>query len=244
MDESAYLVEAQVEASHWWFVVRRKLLARELERAGVSRSALVLDLGAGTGATLAMLRRTGATVHGLDVSPTAARFCRSRGLSTVTVGDAANLPYPGSCFDAVVLTDVIEHLADDSAALRGVERVLRPNGVAIITVPAFEALWGPNDDAAHHQRRYRAREVRTLAATAGLSIERGYYFNFLLFVPIWLVRRAMRLFGVRAVSENLMNPAWLNRLLTGLFAIDVALAPLLRVPFGVSYLLIARKGKG
>jgi hypothetical protein len=78
---------------------------------------------------------------------------------------------------------------------------------------------------------------------AGLQPQRYYYFNYLLFVPIWIARRLMSWFGIKPRSEAEVNNALLNWLLSGIFRIDIRTAPVLRLPFGVSILAIGRKAK-
>jgi hypothetical protein len=93
----------------------------------------------------------------------------------------------------------------------------------------------------HHKRRYRAGQLRRLADAAGLRVVTLYYFNFLLFIPIWSARQALRFSRSPAPETQLNNPI-LNAMLRRIFAVDVRLAPLIRPPFGVSILMLVRKG--
>jgi SAM-dependent methyltransferase len=54
---------------------------------------------------------------------------------TILEGDATSLPMPDGCADAVLLLDVVEHLADPDGALAEAHRVLRPGGVVVVSVP-------------------------------------------------------------------------------------------------------------
>jgi hypothetical protein len=119
--------------------------------------------------------------------------------------------------------------------------VLNDGGNALIAVPAFPSLWGLQDIVAHHKRRYRLRALLQKMHEAGLDPVRSYYFNYLLFVPIWLARRLISLFGIKRDSEAEFNNPLLNRLLSVIFAIDTRTAPILRPPFGVSILAIGKK---
>ncbi len=68
MDTSAYAVEAEVEAGHWWFVARRRPFADPKMREPLSADAHVLDIGSGTGNSLRLLRKVGfANRVGLDL---------------------------------------------------------------------------------------------------------------------------------------------------------------------------------
>src|SRR5262245_62966254 len=142
MDRIAYASEAKIEASHWWFVGRRRLFAMLLRQACIPANATVVDIGTGTGANLRLLRDMGFThVTGIDPSAEAARWCAEKGLGTVGVGDIRALPLPDGSVDLVLATDVAEHVEEDHKAFSEICRVLRPGGVALITVPAFPSLW-------------------------------------------------------------------------------------------------------
>jgi SAM-dependent methyltransferase len=242
VDRSVYAIEAKVEQSHWWFVGRRHLFARELLKAGNRGSQEVLDVGSGTGSNLRMLRDLGFfNAVGLDNSEQAIRFCAEKGLAPVRYGDICAMPFDSDSFDLVLATDVIEHVEDDSLALREVARVLRPGGKALITVPAFSSLWGLQDRVAHHRRRYRQRELRDLLEASGLKPVHMFYFNYLLFVPIWLARRLIDVLGLKLESEGQLNAPIVNFILSAIFRLDTWTAPLVRPPLGVSILALVSK---
>ncbi len=187
-----------------------------------------------------MLRELGFTnVTGLDRSPEAIRFCAEKGLGDVKLGDICELPFAGGSFDLVLATDIVEHVADDVAAIAELRRVLKPGGHLLLTVPTFPLLWGHQDVVGHHQRRYKMRDLLRKLRGGGLEPERHFYFNYLLFLPILITRQLMRVLGVRLASEAEMNPGWMNRALLPLFLFDVKTAAWLRPPVGVSGLVIA-----
>ncbi len=242
MDIATYALEAEAEATHWWFVGRRRLFAREIDKTGLPRTSRVLDVGTSTGANLRLLRDLGFhAVDGLDFSQEAIRYCREKGLGIVRHGDVCGMPFADESFDLLLATDIIEHVDDDLKALREIARVLRPGGKALIVVPAFPILWGLQDRVAQHKRRYRMGELADRVARAGFAIEVSYYFNFLLFVPIWLGRRLVDIIRPRIQNESQINSPLLNRMLSAIFTVDIAVAPVLRPPFGVSILIVAEK---
>lgn len=241
MERATQDVEARIERDHWWFRGRRRLVASMIRALGIPLSAQVLDVGCGTGANLRLLAELGfADVTGLDRSPDAIRWCREKQLPPVQCGDLRALPFPENHFDLVLATDVLEHVEEPAAAVAELRRVLRTGGTLIVTVPAFESLWGPQDEVSHHKRRYHRDELVAQLRDAGFTVARSFHFNFLLFVPIWLARRLMRWLGVEVASENEINTRWLNALLARIFAFDVWAAPRLRPRFGVSILAVAR----
>jgi SAM-dependent methyltransferase len=242
MEIASYAAEAAIEADHWWFVGRRRLFSDIVEGLSLPPDPAILDVGTGTGANLRLLRDLGfKRVTGVDFSPEAIRFCAEKGLGEVRSGDVCALPCTDRQFDLVFATDIIEHVDDDIAALREIRRVLKPGGCVLLTVPAFPMLWGLQDEVSHHKRRYRLRELLGRLRRAGLSPQRYFYFNYLLFLPILAARRLMRLLRIRLASEGEVNTEWLNRMLTVLFGLDVRTAPWLRPPVGVSALVVATR---
>ena len=87
-------------------------------------------------------------------------------------------------------------------------------------------LWGPQDVVAEHKRRYRIQHLVEQIERSRLEIIDRYYFNFLLFLPILMARRTLRLFSVSIRSENDLNFGLMNLVLNGVFDFDTWSAPL------------------
>lgn len=242
MRDATYTIEAQVEATHWWFVVRRHLVAETIRRVGVPLEARVLDIGTSTGTNLRLLRDCGyANRVGLDASDEAIRWCAEKSLGHVKKGDVCGLPFADGEFGLVLATDIIEHVDDDLQALAEIRRVLGPDGTAIITVPAFQSLWGLQDDVAQHKRRYRRNDLLDRLRRTGLRCHESYYFNYLLFPAVWAARQAIRAFNLQLSSENELNTPLLNSLLTRIFRFDVVTARFIHPPFGVSIMAVVSR---
>jgi SAM-dependent methyltransferase len=242
LHESVYAVDASLERYHWWYVGRRKLFGKLIARMGVVPDAPILDIGTSSGTNLRMLREMGfSDVTGLDFSEEAIRFCVQNGLGTVRRGDITAMPFSDQTFSLVLATDIIEHVDDDARALTEVARVLQPGRSALITVPAFPALWGFQDDVSLHKRRYRMAPLLERVRAAGLEPREHFHFNYLLFGPIWSVRQIMKVWRHSYRSESELNSPLANRVLSKIFNLDVLTAPRLGPPFGVSILVVARK---
>src|SRR5215813_11541792 len=242
MMEHTYPILFRVEQSHWWHIGRRRILAdfvAEICRQVTDRRARILDVGCGTGANLLMLSRYG-DADGVDISEDALAFCRERGLDHVRQGAGEELPYDDNTFDLVTAFDVVEHMDDDLAGLSEMYRVLRPGGHALLFVPTFMFLWGLQDDVSNHRRRYRLPELRRVLEQAGFEIERSTYANITFFLPILLVRKLMRLTGIKTESENNINVSAFNGILGRLFGAERLLLQRMNLPFGVSGLCVAK----
>ncbi len=243
MMQHTYAILYDVEGSHWWYIGRRRILSsfvKEICSRIKDRRPKILDVGCGTGANLMMLGDFG-EAHGIDVSYDAISFCRERGLDNVRHGAAEDLPYEDDTFDLVTALDVVEHLDDDAAGLREMGRVLRPGGRILLFVPAFMFLWGLQDDVSNHRRRYRLPQLLKVVREAGFEIERATYANITFFIPILLVRKFMRLTGIRTETENSIGISALNGLLGRIFGAESSVLRRMNLPFGVSALCVARK---
>ena len=243
MMQHTYPILFQVEESHWWYIGRRRIIASFVEqicREVQDRRPRILDVGCGTGANLVMLSRFG-DAEGVDISHDALAFCRERGLENVRHGAAEELPYEDGTFDLVTALDVVEHLDDDLAGLRELRRVLRPGGRVLLFVPTFMFLWGVQDEVSNHRRRYRLPALRRVAEQAGFEVERTTYANLTFFAPILLVRKFMRLTGMRTDTENSINISAFNNLFGRIFGAESRLLRRINFPFGVSGLLVARR---
>ncbi len=261
-----YEVLFDVEEDHWWFVGRRAVVFGLIEEAlgtlapsralgerrneadglnvdqhaGGRAYLTSLDIGCGTGATLDRLRSFG-TAQGVDLSEIPLRFTRQRGHDRLVCASATELPFADNSFDLITGLDVVEHVDDDLGALREINRVLKPGAPAVLFVPAFQSLWGPNDVQSGHKRRYRLPQLQTVVEAAGLHVEKITYSNLAMFAPIWLGRRLLTLLGKEEQSENRINHPLINGLLTKLFASEAQWLRKHSLPFGVSIVCVARK---
>lgn len=135
-------------------------------------------------------------------------------------------------YSAVLAVNVLEHVADDRAALRAAQRLLRPGGRVVIYVPAFELAMSRFDREIGHHRRYTVGSLRDAFASVGLEAEHVRYVNapgllaWIVWMK-WLGRRPAAGPGLRA-WDSLVVPA------------TRALERRVRPPFGQSVLGVAR----
>lgn len=120
---------------------RREQARIVLERLGrYKNGGLLLDIGCGPGFLLDEARKKGWEVEGLDLSEWAARQARERFGIEVRQGTLEESTFPERRFDAVVMNDVIEHLADPKAALRRIRRILKNDGVLYLSTPDIDSV--------------------------------------------------------------------------------------------------------
>ena len=177
------------------FAARAALILRHVQPAGAGR---ILDVGCGRGfyaRAIAALYPQAAVV-GVDYSNdylTAASE-HTRGMAVQFArADARSLPFASGEFDAIVCSEVLEHIVEDGAVLMELNRVLRDEGLLLISVPnrqypfmwdplnwVLERVFGTHVPAhiwwlagiwADHVRLYTAPELRGRVRAAGFTLE-------------------------------------------------------------------------
>jgi len=137
-------------------------------------SQRLLDVGAGNGAFLsqALQRAPALQAYGAEFSQAAIDIShpaiRQR-LARCDLQGTADLPWAGN-FELMTCMEVLEHLPDDVLALRHIAAALAPGGYLFISVPAWQAKWGPQDVTAGHVRRYDPQILKERVTNAGLSV--------------------------------------------------------------------------
>lgn len=244
MEPEVYAALAAVEDRHWWFRARREIALSVLERLHLPANAAILDVGSGTGGNLPMLARFG-RVYAMELNAAARAMSDQRNIAKAEEGSLPDqIPFGSQNFDLITAFDVLEHIERDYDTLTALRRRLCTNGHLLITVPAFPFLWSSHDEIHHHKRRYRLEPLVQLVTRAGFDVRLATYSNFWLFPMILAARLLARLIGERHRDRPLLTipPAPVNRLLQAVFASERHLWSLLRVPFGVSIVLVADRG--
>lgn len=78
-------------------------------------------------------------------------------------------------FDALLALDVIEHLDDDRGAVMRMASLLKPGGLAIISVPALPELFSDFDEVQGHRRRYVPETLRAAFQDTGLTVREIFW---------------------------------------------------------------------
>jgi SAM-dependent methyltransferase len=243
MDPSLYHRFFEVEERHWWFVARQQIVLDVVRRVlGPGNGRPALDVGCGTGAFLKELS-TEWRGWGTDTSDLAVDYAQRRGCERVLRCTLDSFPHPGERFELITALDVIEHIDDDVTVLRQMGGLLTPAGRVVVTVPAYPWLWSKHDDVNHHCRRYTRSTLERSLVAAGLDIEEITYFNTLLF-PLALVQRFVAKLTGALLDDGLTVPAgWMNATLKSVFAYERHLVGRVGLPFGLSLMAVARRGR-
>lgn len=239
MNNEIYELDSAIESKHWWFIVRRNLLKFYIKKFNLHSHAKIIDIGCATGSNLRLLKDMGFKNYlGLDNNILSKKFIESKNLGEVIIGDICNNNFDDKTFDLIIATDVLEHINDDNFALKEMRRILKDNGKIIITVPCFQSLWSIHDELVMHKRRYLKAELNAKILNNNFEIVESYYFNFLLFIPIYLHHKITKILKIKQVSNVELNNGFLNIIFKFIFNLDIKIARFLNPRFGVSCITI------
>lgn len=100
----------------------------------------ILDAGCGINAWPTDEIRKNHIIQGIDGEPDAVSFCNKHYKGKYIHGDLYKLPYKNNEFDVVVMREVIEHFKKPEIAVKEVKRILKPNGLYILTTPNYDSI--------------------------------------------------------------------------------------------------------
>jgi SAM-dependent methyltransferase len=191
VDPALFDLNAEIEQSHWWFSGRRQIMGSLLDEVMPSRSGVVIDVGCGTGATIASLSDR-YECAGIDPSEVAIDHARRRfpGVNFLHGAGPGGLGDLATRADAFLLMDVLEHVEDDRELLFEVVELLPPGGHILITVPADMRLWSEHDVSHGHYRRYDPQMLRAVWHGLPVTERLVSHFNSRLY-PVVRVLRAL-----------------------------------------------------
>jgi len=248
MEHKEYKLLKDRELFFWWNVGRRRILQDVLKRHfAPSFNLKILDVGCGPGGNILFLKDFG-KVTGLDASDEALVYAKGLPYHDLVFGSAIHIPFPDYTFDCAAALDVVEHIEDDRRALSEMFRVLKPGGVLLLTVPTYPWMWSLHDEALHHKRRYRKKELHAKIKDVGFLIEEASYFVFPS-IPFRasriFVQKIKKVFGVKEnnvpKTDDIILPAFLNNLFIFWLTLERYFMKVFPLPWGSSLLVLGKK---
>lgn len=236
MNPLAYLEMAETESLHWWFSGRRAILSKIIENLDLPENARILEVGCGTGGNLQMLAGFG-VVSALEMNEEAREIALKKAdhLYDIRAGYCPDaIPFDGQCFDLICMFDVLEHIEQDIETLIALKPLLSEQGRILITVPAYQWLWGAHDIYLHHKRRYNQKELHKKTLSAGLQPIKISYFNTFLFPVAAMVRLKEKIFKSSSACGTAIPRKSLNNVFKCIFSAEKFLLNNINLPFGFS----------
>lgn len=195
------------------------MITVDFKQFPITPGTTVLDVGCGQGRHSFEVLRRGADVTAFDSNESDLADVKTMfgamelegevgpgGQGQVQHGDARDMPFADGSFDRVIAAEVLEHIHEDETAMAEIARVLKPGGLAAVTVPRWwpeKVCWALSDEyhevEGGHVRVYRRSELVERLERAGLELVGGHHAH-ALHSPYWWLKCAV---GV----DNDTNPA-------------------------------------
>lgn len=240
MDEKHLLELRLKEETYWWHVNKRRPVLKFLNSQNIANSR-ILEVGCGGGFLSSLLSRAGANVVATDMSIHATRSVKDRGVTKSLTFDAGQpWPFKEYSFEVVIMLDVLEHIKDDLTCLREIRRVLRRDGIAVLTVPAHQFLFSGWDEVVGHYRRYSKSLLQVMFKKVGFQPILITYHNVLSFFPALILRGKDRLFKSRLECAEFPDvPGIVNKCLKWWGRLECALISF-KLPIGLSFFIVLK----
>lgn len=245
MWEQEYTNMFELEDDYWWYRGIHELIEHYVRQKAAGERLDILDAGCGTGKLITILNRYG-KVTGFDFSEEAVRYCRTRGIESVTIQDLNEWESPGPVYDVVNCIDVLCHgaIRSVSSVLSKFHSCLKSEGLMLLNLPAFECLRRQHDIVVNTVRRCRKKDFVPLLHDAGFEIQVSTYRLGFLFKVI-LVSKVFGTFKIRKTptSDLKVLPPFLNSFLLFLNRVEnTMISKGISIPLGSSLFVVARKG--
>ncbi|MFA6636816.1 MAG: class I SAM-dependent methyltransferase [Candidatus Omnitrophota bacterium] len=161
--------------------LRRRIILDMLKIA-CGKNSRILDTGCGRGNLLFEMDRAGFfNLEGSDFSEESLAISKQKFTGRLFRADLTNLrDFASGGYDAVICSEVLEHIEDDISAMRNLNSLLKPGGILIISAPFNPDMWSEQDDFAGHVRRYSEGEAEEKLRLAGFMVENIRFSGWLL----------------------------------------------------------------
>lgn len=243
----------QVEDNSYWFKNRNALIldtVQDLYKNHEISKIRILDVGGGNGFVSKGFQDLGYDITLLEPGEGAFN-ARSRGIRQIYKCTMDELP-KDLLYDAIGFFDVLEHLQNPTLTLHQALRALKPGGLILATVPAYQFLYSEDDSYAGHYTRYNLKKLSSVFAKADLKVIYHTYFFSPLLIPILIFRTLpyrLRRFrsqsqtaSVKDAAKDHLPSKTIATLLNFIFTLERKyIHTISRLPFGASLFVVAER---
>jgi len=232
---------------YWWYKAKERLMHLVLEQWDAGKHSTgnldILDVGCGTGTMFGFLAELG-QVTGLEPSIRATNYAATRHLANLVRADASKAPFASDSFDIISMFDSLEHMKDDEGALINARRIIRDNGILLVSVPAFQWLTSWRETQLGHRRRYTRKTLARKLESSGFHIRFLSYMYAGLFPVLMLKSLKDRLIKPPESFKSdivMLSEPW-NGILASWFSMEAQFCCRYGLPFGTSVVCLAVPG--
>ena len=230
-------------------VASRREAIEQIERYAPRPASVVVEIGCSSGFLLRDLARTlpEAVLVGSDVVKDALYRLAERlpGVPLIRF-DILQCPFKESIADVVVMLNVLEHIEDDTTALRKVFGLLKPGGTLVLEVPASPKLYDRYDAELLHYRRYSSTQLTKKLQDCGFEVVRRSHLGFVVFpafAAVKLVGKWLRDSEGRSTVTERAERTAASRPLRIAMAVERRLFGRISLPFGIRVTAVARRAR-
>lgn len=239
--ESFSVDKGNTESSGIWASHRSRVISEIMNTLG---KRIMWEVGSGDGNIAISLKDKNQAVIGIEPLMSGAKVTSMAGIRTY-LGTLDSLQLPSESIEVIGAFDVLEHIEHPEQLLTEIYRVLKPDGIFLLTVPAHQWLYSDFDKSIGHFRRYSRRTLQDNLKQSGFT-ENQLTFMFSLFVaPAFLLRRVPSLLGRNRNSQSTIESVKLQNQLLSLLkpflSVLLAIERILNLPFGLSLIAISKK---
>ncbi len=247
MLESEFILLAETVDWYWWHVAKRRFIQVFLKKHKVREllnkprsSIMVLDAGCGVGSNYEILSKFGIVV-GADSSKIALQYAKKKQYEALINSSLDAIPSQKKSYDLIGCFDVLYHQnISDEKVLRSFAKMSKKNSWLIITDCVHPWLWSEHDNQNLARERYRASELLQKVSNSGWEVVDWSY----LFTSTFGMFVGSRILGkiFKSSKDNETAIAeWLNYFLVKLCYIESQVLKRMKLPFGSSVIILARK---
>ena len=177
MPEEFLVATLECVRRHPWWQARAKLVLAALKENKVFPPATIAEIGCGWGTNMDVLEKAEYKITGFDISRRILEMIDRSERNLVEMDLNRELPGDHPHFDTLLALDVIEHLDDDRGAICRMTKLLRPGGLAMVSVPALPELFSEFDEIQGHRRRYLPETLRAAFDGSGLTVQQIFFWG-------------------------------------------------------------------
>lgn len=223
---------------HFWNHARNKIILRKL-LSFTEKSDIILDIGCGTGITVAFVRKAGLNCYGCEIakvqpfSESIAPFFYSNTDVFTLSGDLKE-----KC-KVILLLDVLEHLKSPDEFVYKCTTHFPNLDLLFITLPARKELWSNYDEYYQHLTRYDLNSISNIFQKIDFRLLKAGYFFHTLYIPMRLISLLGKLRNPKIHSPKLLM---FHRLFSLFFSMEEVLIPSF-IPGSSLYIILKKSGR-